>query len=204
MSKPGGIEFEGLLGGIRLINKPATSLPQDLATAIGEINEGLLGATYVPLWIIGDQIVNGINYYLVCKEVRATRNKDTSIVVLVINIPPANSDGTRDKAQVVKIIEEANLEGDLKTIFYTATQVVGVGYKPLVYVGKQIVNGTIHHFICQATPVYPGSEPYAALVSIYTTLDGNSSILSVEPIKDDLVGYAFTWLKLGAPLGEWP
>jgi hypothetical protein len=61
MSKPGGIEFEGLLGGIRIINKPATSLPQDLATAIGEINEGLLGATYVPLWIIGDQIVNGIN-----------------------------------------------------------------------------------------------------------------------------------------------
>lgn len=202
MSVVGGIEFEGLFGGLRIINKPANRLPQDLATAVGDMNEGMLGATYVPLWIVGDQVVNGVKYYLVCKQIRATKNSDVAIVNVVLYIPPIKSDGTRDKARVEKIIEEADLDSELSTIFRTATSIVGVGYKALAYVGKQVVNGTVHHFICQATPIYPGCDPYAALVSIHTTLDGHSTILSVDPIMDGLVGYAFTWMKLGTSSDE--
>lgn len=193
-NKVGGIELTPEFGGLELINKPATSVPQELATAFGEINEGLLGATYTPLWVVGKQVVNGVNYYVICKEVRATKETNTLIVNLVIHIPSVKSDGTKPKARIDKIIEEATLDADIARIFQSAMTITGVGYTPLAYIGKQIVNGTNHFFICQAKTIYPGSEPFAAFVGIHTTRDNHSSLLFVKPLNvEELVGYAFTW-----------
>lgn len=188
----GGIELNPVFAGLEVINKPATSMPQDLATAFAEVNENLLGATYVPIWIVGKQLVKGWNYYVIAKEIRATKDKDVLIVNLVINVPPVNSDGTRDKAEIVKIIEEADLPLDLEIIFKAATSVAGVSYKPLAYVGKQVVKGMNYYFIAQAQVIYPGAEPYAVYICI-NTFEGHSSIVSITPLTNDLAGYAFTW-----------
>lgn len=37
----GGIELAGLLGGLTIIDKPVSSLPQDLASALPELNAKL-------------------------------------------------------------------------------------------------------------------------------------------------------------------
>ena len=58
----GGIELGGALGGYEIINKPASTLPQDLASAISVVNAGKLGATYDPLWLVGKQLVNGMKF----------------------------------------------------------------------------------------------------------------------------------------------
>ena len=196
MSNFGEIILESSLGGLEIINKPATSMPQELATAIGEINEGILGATYDPIWIVGQQIVNGINYYVICKEVRATREKDTRIINMIINVPPISSDGQRKKAKAVKIIEEADLPKDVRLAFDSAMVLVGVSYKPLAYVGHQLVSkSTNHYFICQAMPIVLDPEPYPVFVCINTSFEGQNKVIAIEPIEPGLVGYAFTWLR---------
>ena len=157
----GGIEFSGLLGGLTIIDKPVTSLPQDLASALPNLNASLLGATYVPIRYLATQVVNGTNHYILSKDIRATKDKDTSIVVLVVNMPPGSVGGKN--ASIVRIIdEETNVPEDVKLIFEKATkQLTGVGYKMLLFAGTQVVKGINYHFVCESRVLYPGAEPKA-------------------------------------------
>lgn len=59
----------------------------------------------------------------------------------------------------------------------------GVGYKPVELLGTQVVAGTNYRFLCDAQVVYPGAEPYQAMVTIYEDLDGNASILDITDLK---------------------
>lgn len=198
--KLGGIELGGgTFGGYEIVNKPATSLPQDLATAFSEVNGGILGATYMPIWYVGTQLVNGVNHMLICKEIRTTRTQNQMIVAMVINIPPAGSD---KGPQIVEIIEEAKLAPELQAYFDTAVKgLCGVNYKPVAYIGSQVVRGTNYYFACEATRVYPGSKPYAVTLGI-NVFNDQVSIISIDPMMeaDDNEG----GVRLGTPLGEWP
>ena len=87
--KFGGIELGETFGGYEIVNQPADKLPQDVASAVGAVNSTpLLGATYNPLWYVGKQTVNGVNHLFIAEDIRSTKNKDKSIVGLVINVPP--------------------------------------------------------------------------------------------------------------------
>ena len=192
----GEVEFEQLMGGYEIVNEPASSLPQELATAIGEVNSGLLGATYQPIWYVGKQIVNGTNYMLICKEIRTTKDRQQMIVGLVVNVPlkkPTDGSG----ATIVEIIEEASLPPEIKYIFDASVgQLMGVNYKPIVYVGKQIVRGINYYFICEAKRVYPNSKPYPVMLVVNKFQDQMPVVVSVEIIADDK--------NVNSPLGEWP
>ena len=196
--KTGRIEFNtgGPFGGYQIINTPVSELPQEVATAIGVVNSGLLGATYVPIRYVGRQLVNGWNHMFIAKEVRTTRVTSEKIVVLVINIPAG--DVTGEQAKVVSIIEEAQLDPEVKDIFEAAMgSIVGVNYTPILFIGTQIVKGINYYFVCSAQVVYPGAEPYAAVVSV-NFFNGKSTVVSIEPIED-----VEPQLE-DAPLGEWP
>ena len=193
--KFGNIELGEVFGGYEIVNQPADKLPQDLASAIGNINGGILGATYQPLWYVGHQLVNGTNHFLICKEIRSTKDQNTCIVGLVINIPPGKVGG--EDAKVVEIIEEAKLLPEVQTAFDTAEKnLVGVGYKPVAYIGSQVVRGVNHYLICQARGIYPGAKPYAVIMCI-NVFETNVSIVGIAPLenagKENLFGYAFTW-----------
>ena len=56
---------------------------------------------------------------------------------------------------------------------------VGVRYTPVAYLGSQVVAGTNHAFLCQATVVYPGAEPYYTIVYLYEDLQGNVSVMNI-------------------------
>ena len=55
---------------------------------------------------------------------------------------------------------------------------VGVNYTPVAYLGSQVVSGTNHAILCQATVVYPGATPYFVIVYLYEDLQGNVSLMS--------------------------
>ncbi len=194
----GGIELNNdIFGGYTLINEPATSLPQNLATAFSKVNSGLLGATYEPLWLVGSQVVNGTNYMLICKEVRVTKETKPMIVAMVINVPPVKTNvSPGSDGKLVKILEEAELSPELDKIFKSATMtLMGVGYKPVAYVGKQVVKGINHYFICEAKPIIVDPTPYPVVMCI-NVFEGQCSIVSISPMtgkQDGLLGYAFTW-----------
>ncbi len=204
----GGVELGGTFGGYTIVDTSAAKLPQDAATAIGAANNGMLGATYNPIWYVGHQLVNGTNHLFVAEVARSTKDRDTSIVGLVVNVPAGEGYLSGKGAKIARIIENATLTPEVETAFTSVTQnIVGVGYKPVLYVGEQIVHGTNHYIVCEARGVYPGARPYATVVCV-NICDGNASLVSITPINASagtktaagMFGYAFTWLK--APLGE--
>ena len=69
----GGIELGENFGGYEIANLPVNKLPQDVATAMGAANSNpLLGATYSPIWYVGKQTVNGVNYFFIAEDIRTT------------------------------------------------------------------------------------------------------------------------------------
>ena len=56
---------------------------------------------------------------------------------------------------------------------------LGVGYKPVAYLGSQVVSGTNHAFLCQATVVVPNAKPSWVIVYLYENLQGEVSILNI-------------------------
>ncbi len=197
----GSIEMESNLGGYEMICAPTSSLPQDAATAVSAVNGGLLGATYLPLLYVGRQIVNGVNHLFIAREVRTTKKQRQEIVALVVNVP-AGDDG--EEARVINIIEEAELPAEVQNAFQSAISgIIGVEYKPLVYVGSQVVKGINHYVICSAQVIRPGAEPAAVLVGT-NSFQGVSSIACVENLETVFAPAPVSAEALGCPLGEWP
>ena len=60
---------------------------------------------------------------------------------------------------------------------------VGVDYQPVELLGTQVVAGTNYKILCDAKGVYPGAEPYQAIVTVYQDLDGNAKILEITDLK---------------------
>ena len=74
---------------------------------------------------------------------------------------------------------------EAKTAFDKAMEgVVGVSYRPVELLGTQVVAGTNYRILCDAQVVYPGTEPYQAVVTIYQDLDGNVEILEITDLKE--------------------
>lgn len=196
--KFGSIELGQVFGGYEIVNTPADKLPQDLASAFGIVNSGLLGATYQPIFYVGKQVVNGVNHFLICEEIRSTKSQTKMIVGLVVNIPPGEGSTKGEGAKIVNIIEQADLAPEIQAAFDTAEkQLIGVSYKPVAYIGSQVVRGVNHYIVCEAKYIYPGAEPHAVVLAI-NIFEGNISVVGILPInqaaKDQqLFGYAFNW-----------
>ena len=197
--KFGEIELGKTFGGYEIINTPADKLPQDLASAIGIVNSNpLLGATYNPLWLWGKQVVNGVNYFFIAEDIRTTKNKDKSIVGLIINIPPGEGAIKGEGAKIVRVIDGEKLPENVELAFTEATKLLcGVSYKPVAYIGKQIVRGENHYILCEAKVIYPNAQPRAVVLGI-NIFEGKPAIACIIPIGSTtdtptLFGYAFTW-----------
>ena len=196
--KFGGIELGGTFGGYEIVNTPATKLPQDAASAVSAANSTpLLGATYNPIWYVGKQTVNGVNHLFIAEDIRMTKNKDKSIVGLVINVPPGEGAVRGEGAKIASIIESEELAPEVQAAFATIEKsLLGVSYKPVLYIGSQVVRGVNHYIVCEACAIYPGAQPYAAVMCI-NMFEGNASLVGIAPIaqgtQETICGYAFTW-----------
>ena len=193
----GGIELGGTLGGYEIVNVPATKLPQDVASAVSNLNTNLLGATFNPLWYVGKQTVNGVNHLFIAEEIRITKTTDKYIVGLVVNVPPGANADKGEGAKVVRIIESEALPEDVEEAFLTVSKpIVGVSYRPIMLLGKQVVKGENYYILCEAKTIYPGTEP-KAVVFVVNVFDGKPSLVGIAPIGKDtqetICGYAFTW-----------
>lgn len=60
-----------MFGKIQLENFDACKLPQKAASAWTAVEE-LIGATYKPLVYLGEQLVNGTNYYFIAEQTLMT------------------------------------------------------------------------------------------------------------------------------------
>ena len=82
-----------------------------------------------------------------------------------------------------------------------AEGLLGAKYTPIAYLGKQIVAGANHLFLCTITPVVPDAVGKYALVTVYQDPQGEVSIKDIynsgaEAIRPGLMG---GWQETDAP-----
>ena len=76
--------------------------------------------------------------------------------------------------------ESPEITEELQALFDKGLDdLVGVGYMPVAYLGSQVVAGTNHCFLAQATLVYPGAEPTYVLIYLYENLQGEVEIMNI-------------------------
>ena len=82
-----------------------------------------------------------------------------------------------------ELTEDAALTETAQSAFDKAMEgFAGVGYTPVALLGTQAVAGTNYCFLCEAALVYPGAQPYYALVYVYADLQGGAEISGITAL----------------------
>lgn len=163
----GGITLGGKYGGYELINQPATSMPQDLASGFYIAQEGFVGSSFEPIYIVGKQVVNGINYFVIAEQTLVIEHSIKRIVGMVINIPPKSIGGKN--ARIIDIVTSevpripVEIEKPLKE---ELAKLIGANNKPIALIGTQVVKGTNYFVVGESTAVVPNAEPHAILITL--------------------------------------
>ena len=74
-----------VLGGWNLDEVKGCNLPQKVQSAFTAVTGDMTGADYEPIAYLGSQIVNGINYRILCKRRLVIPNSDVQIVKMIIH-----------------------------------------------------------------------------------------------------------------------
>lgn len=197
------INLSQKLGGYEIVGQPANRLPQNLASAIGIVNEKQTdGSIYNPIFYVGKQLVKGMNYLLLAEKIYAqTKGVIKNIVGLVINIPPGAGSIQGKGAFVVEEIEAAEIPADIKKMYDALEkELSNITYKPIIYLGNRVIRGITYSFICEARPHLLGAQPYPVILTM-NVINGSGTITGILPLTSidtsakDLLGYAFSWLK---------
>lgn len=79
--------------------------------------------------------------------------------------------------------EDIALTDEAQSAFDKATEgLLGVKYTPIALLGTQPVSGTNYCILCRAALVYPGAQPYYALVYIYADLQDEARVSEIVPL----------------------
>lgn len=190
-------------------------LPQTVATAMGKLNENILGAEYTPIAYLGSQVVNGTNHAVLAEQLVVTGKDTKNIVTIIFNEKPGSE---CTLVSIERVLESGGEMGGVKIDVQTGDDIdaaakavfakdmagfVGSDVNPFALLGTQVVRGMDYIFAAEVTPVTKGGElnKKVALVTVNSMTPG-ANFVDILASKQQLVGYAFTWL--GAPLGEWP
>lgn len=201
--------------------KVSTNYPQKVATALGNLNEHLLGAEYTPVAYVGSQVVNGTNHAVLAEQLILSGKDTKNAVILIFNEKPNEMEATL--VNIERVVESGGKLGgievnvtteipeDAKAAFESVMEgFVGSKVEPFAFLGSQVVKGTNYIFAATVAPVVKDPVEHAAIV-IVNSMTGELSFTDLLGTKTNslMLGYAFTWMKkqntcLGAPLGEWP
>ncbi len=151
------------------------AMPQKVATAIGALQEQLVGAEYTPIAYLGSQLVNGTNHAVLAEQVLTTGRDTKNIVLLIfnekgmdctlVNIERVVEGGYGEGG--VEINVKADLPEDAKKAFDEAlTEFVGSSIKPFAFLGSQVVKGIDYIFAAEVAPVVEDPKSKVAVVTI--------------------------------------
>ncbi|MCQ2421332.1 MAG: hypothetical protein MJ118_09365, partial [Clostridia bacterium] len=159
-------------------------------------------AGFTPVAYLGSQVVAGVNYAYLCKEVTVTAQPVTKLVVVVVykdlqgevsvtsvedvNLAECTAESETEFRPAnfaggwTLNTEAAKLPEGAKAAFEKAMEgLLGVGYTPLACMGSQVVAGANYAILCTAKTVT--AEPAAALavVVVNAPVSGDAQILRI-------------------------
>ena len=182
-----------IVGGWTLTAAEAVTLPEKLQETFTKAVEG---KSLTPIALVGTQVVAGTNYMLLCAENGAYR-----MVVLYCDLQ-GGAELTRSSAFALTDYTQSGTEAPAEplpggwtapeeltvlplperaqTAFDKAADgFVGSHIEPMALLGTQVVAGTNHAFLCQATVVVPDAQPEWMVVYLYQDLQGEISVLDI-------------------------
>ena len=186
------------------VNVILGGMPEKVATAIGQLNEQIVGAEYTPIAYIGSQLVNGVNHAVLAEQLVLT-GKDTKNVVLLIfnekgmdctlvNIERVVEGG--DGMGAVKVDVKTDIPEDAQKAFDNVLGgFVGANIKPFALLATQVVKGINYVFAAEIDLV---TETPVKKVAVVTVNDLEKKVSFADILKSELE------IALGKPLGEWP
>lgn len=80
-----------MVGEWKLENMKPCELPQKLSTEVGKLLNSMQGASYMPVLYCAEQIVNGTNHMLICKQSLTTAQPVEHLTKVILHEPlPTN------------------------------------------------------------------------------------------------------------------
>ncbi len=183
-----------------------TTMPQEAATAWTGAMEGMAGAGYEPVALIGTQLVAGTNYMFIARETLVTQNPVVKLAAVVVYADlEGNSSITSVKELDLESLTskensgaapETGLAGgwtvfedmdkmadvsseDTDTFNKALEGLTGVGYTPVTVLGTQVVAGENLAYLAKGTMVTANPVANAYVISVYKDLEGNASVNNI-------------------------
>lgn len=194
----GAAAAEPLMGGWELIDQEAVTLPEDVQEAFSRISEGE-NKDLVPVALVAQQVVAGMNDMLLCKEggeyrmVVIYRNLEGGAELTNSTIFPladyTSVDGEADTEQLVggwNVPDETTvlpLPENAQAAFSKALEgFTGSSVEAMALLGTQVVAGTNYAVLCRVTPTVPDPVSSVQVVTVYEDLEGNAIFTGFMPI----------------------
>ena len=131
-----------------------------------------------------------------------------AVLAVVLLLALAACGQPKEEAQTVggwTIPDSAGLTEEAKTAFDKALEgLTGVSYTPVALLGTQLVSGTNYSILCEAAVVYPGAQPYYAVVTVYQDLQGKAEILNIRALDLGTILESGEIADADAPDGQLP
>ena len=139
-------------------------------------------------WACGAGVTTGDDGYLYPKAVLT--KVQALDMILKMNAPedPVELGDPAGAAVAVSaggwtLAESAEIPAEAQKAFDKAMEgFTGVGYKPIAYLGSQVVAGLNYAFLCKSKGVYPGAKESFSIVKVYAALDGSATITGVTSV----------------------
>ena len=159
------------------------AMPEKIATAIGELNEHLIGAKYRPIAYLGSQVVNGTNYAVLAEQIISDAAGTKNIVLIVFNVAPGALkatlvyikpvlDGFSQACGGIKINDEFKITDEAQKAFDDVTEhFVGSKVEIFAFLATQVTKGINYFYAAEVTPVYPEAQSSIDLVTINPMCD---------------------------------
>lgn len=193
---PGYTDF--IAGGWE-VNAGSTAMSKNPAAraAFKKATAELEGVSYQPIAVLGTQVVAGTKYAILCKAAPVVPDAAPEITIMYIY---ENVDGTVEIDGFQTIISGDD-EGGFKAntgkftiknkknkAVYSAykkavKELVGVDYKPVLYLGKQSKSGSNYMILCRSRVVYPDAPYEWSLVTVSKSAKGKVKHGDVQTLE---------------------
>lgn len=191
-------------GGWAINRSEGAILPEAVQTAFDKATTDYTGMDLVPVAYIGNQVVAGMNYALLCEGTTVTAEPETSLKVAIIyhdlegnaeitnvadfDLTAYTQSPGKTQSEVLSGGWSAPVEVSVTTIpddaqnaFDKATETYeGNILNLMALLGTQVVAGTNYAFLCHTT-VASADPAYSMIqvVTVYQDLDGKATITNI-------------------------
>ena len=199
---PVNVIIESVAGGWEIPEDPSVTPEQ--AEIFSKAIYGQVGVEIVPVAVLGEQVVAGMNYRVLCRLTMVTETASAPVYeILTIwskvdgtaeiteyghtNVPAILPEGEAALgafvAPATPTITDERLAAYLKN---NAFEIEGVDIKVIGLAGSQIVSGSVNYaLICETTPVYPGAEAGYSIVYVNVADNGAVELGEIVPLEDN-------------------